>query len=428
MEFHSFRSLINPLLVKYFNTAKYISHWLIPFIIIFLFIINCRPVPYCNAGDLSNKCGIVQSILQGTGTSTGTGTGTSVTYTISGTISGYSSSGLVLQNNAGDNLTVTSGATTFTFATPIANSGSYNVTVFVQPGGQTCLASSNTGTIAGANITNVSVSCISQPSQPSGVNALPGNTQNTISWSLVTGATSYNIYWGTATGVTIASGTKIPSVTSPHFHTGLTNGTTYYYILTAVNAAGESVASAEVNGVPACNPCKMYLTATTYGGNLGGIPGADTKCNMADANKPATGTYKALLVDGIARRACTSANCVSGGVFEHIDWVLHPTTTYVRSSDGGTIFITNASGVNPINLIGVITTATTTAYWTGIANTISWDWITNTATCSSWTDGVTASCGSYGLSSWTDSRSIAITSALGNGNGTTVTKLLCVEQ
>jgi hypothetical protein len=73
-----------------------------------------------------------------------------------------------------------------------------------------------------------------------------GNGQDTISWPTVTGATSYNIYWSTTSGVTKANGTKISSVTNPLTNGGLTNGTTYYYIVTAVNAYGESVASKEV--------------------------------------------------------------------------------------------------------------------------------------------------------------------------------------
>ena len=40
-------------------------------------------------------------------------------FKIGGTISGLSGSGLVLQNNGGDNLSVSAGATSFTFATAV---------------------------------------------------------------------------------------------------------------------------------------------------------------------------------------------------------------------------------------------------------------------------------------------------------------------
>jgi mono/diheme cytochrome c family protein len=84
------------------------------------------------------------------------------------------------------------------------------------------------------------------PAAPAGVGATGGSKQTTITWDTVTGATSYNLYWSTTTGVTTTNGTKIGSVTSPAVHTGLNDATTYYYIVTAQNDAGESAASVQV--------------------------------------------------------------------------------------------------------------------------------------------------------------------------------------
>ena len=47
----------------------------------------------------------------------------------------------------------------FTFVAPLADGSAYSVTVLTQPAGQSCSVASGTGTIAGANVTNVSVSC-----------------------------------------------------------------------------------------------------------------------------------------------------------------------------------------------------------------------------------------------------------------------------
>ncbi len=93
---------------------------------------------------------------RGSGT-VATATATATTYTIGGTITGLSATGLVLQNNAGDDLTVASGATSFTFATKVT--GAYAVTVKTQPTGITCTVSNGTGT-ATANVTNISIACV----------------------------------------------------------------------------------------------------------------------------------------------------------------------------------------------------------------------------------------------------------------------------
>ena len=87
------------------------------------------------------------------------------------------------------------------------------------------------------------------PNPPAGLTAVPGNTENTLNWDPVEGALSFNIYWNTSGSVTTAD-TLISGATSPHVHTGLTNGTTYFYIVTAVNSAGESDPSSEVSATP----------------------------------------------------------------------------------------------------------------------------------------------------------------------------------
>lgn len=84
------------------------------------------------------------------------------------------------------------------------------------------------------------------PVAPTGVSAVGGTNQTTVKWSTVSGATSYNLYWSKTAGVTPATGTKIAGATTPAVLTGLADGTAYYYIVTAVNSTGESIASGQV--------------------------------------------------------------------------------------------------------------------------------------------------------------------------------------
>jgi fibronectin type 3 domain-containing protein len=86
------------------------------------------------------------------------------------------------------------------------------------------------------------------PLAPAGLTATPGNMQITLTWGSSGDATSYNV-----TRATVSTGpfTQIaqPTVTT-YVDTGLTNGTTYYYYVTAVNSLGESPNSKQVSAIP----------------------------------------------------------------------------------------------------------------------------------------------------------------------------------
>ncbi|HTW75924.1 MAG TPA: fibronectin type III domain-containing protein, partial [Steroidobacteraceae bacterium] len=88
------------------------------------------------------------------------------------------------------------------------------------------------------------------PSAPTGVSAVAGNAMITLNWTASAGATSYSVYEGTASGQ--ETGTPVTSVTGPGAAiSGLANGRSYYFTVTATNAGGTSAESAEVNAAPA---------------------------------------------------------------------------------------------------------------------------------------------------------------------------------
>jgi hypothetical protein len=87
------------------------------------------------------------------------------------------------------------------------------------------------------------------PLAPTGIAGTSPGTTASVTWNAVTGATSYRVYRNTTGGASSAlPGEPIyATVTSPAFgDSGLTSGTTYYYIVTAVNAAGYSAPSAQL--------------------------------------------------------------------------------------------------------------------------------------------------------------------------------------
>jgi len=83
-------------------------------------------------------------------------------------------------------------------------------------------------------------------------------------WTPVSGASAYAAYYGTAAGVTKITGTRVSGITAPpHVVSGLTNGTPYHFVVTAVGAGGESAESAEASATPA--PAQAFTQADLTG-------------------------------------------------------------------------------------------------------------------------------------------------------------------
>jgi len=135
----------------------------------------------------------------------------------------------------------------------IVNWLSCGLAVVVLAFGLGCGGGSSSGGDGGDSTTDI-------PSAPTGVTATAGNGQVTISWTAVTDAASYNIYWSTTSDVTKTSGTRITGATSPYSHTGRTNGMRYYYVVTAVNSSGERAASAQVSATPNVTSAMFSIT------------------------------------------------------------------------------------------------------------------------------------------------------------------------
>jgi hypothetical protein len=101
------------------------------------------------------------------------------------------------------------------------------------------------------------------PPAPTGVIAVPGNGQATVSWNPSPGATSYNLYRSRTNNVSPSTGYQIKNVTTPYLNTGWVNGTAYYMVVTAVNSFGESAASTMVSVVPTAQTASSATVPAT---------------------------------------------------------------------------------------------------------------------------------------------------------------------
>ncbi len=100
-----------------------------------------------------------------------------------------------------------------------------------------------------AEVNATPVAPVQPPATPTGLAATSANASVSLTWNASTGATSYNVKRSTTTGgpyATIASPT-----TASFADTTVTNGTTYFYVVSAMNGSGQSGNSAQVSATPA---------------------------------------------------------------------------------------------------------------------------------------------------------------------------------
>ncbi len=144
--------------------------------------------------------------------------------------------------------------------------GSTGLVSFLAAG--TCILDANQsgdGNYNAAPQAQQTINVVGVPGPPTSVNATPSAGQVSVTWLPPTSdggspVTSYNVYEGTTSGgETFLANTSSTS----YLATGLTNGTKYYFEVTAVNAVGEGTRSAEVSATPITLPgAPVSLSAT----------------------------------------------------------------------------------------------------------------------------------------------------------------------
>lgn len=192
----------------------------------------------------------------GTGSGPGSGSGS---FTIGGTVTGLAGTGLILQDNSGDNLPILANGA-FTFKTSLASGKAYSVTVFTQPSNptQTCIVAGGSGT-ATANVTSVQVTC------STGTVSIGGNVTGLSGAGLV-------LQNNGSDNLTISQNGSFT------FKTALTIGASYSVtIFTQPTSPAQTCVVSSGSGTASANVGNISVTCSTgtlsVGGTVSGLAG-----------------------------------------------------------------------------------------------------------------------------------------------------------
>jgi len=189
----------------------------------------------------------------------------STDYTVGGTVTGLQGSGLVLENNYGDDVSVAASGT-FTFKTPLIAGNSYSVTVLTQPAAplQTCTVTNGGGSITDGNVTSVAVMCADKTTP---TDAIGGEVTGLLGSGLVLQNDGGDNLMVSSNG-TFVFATGLPTGT-PYAVTVLTPPMNPFQNCTVADGTGTTT-GADVNDITVS--CKTNSNPTyTIGGTISGI-------------------------------------------------------------------------------------------------------------------------------------------------------------
>ncbi len=195
------------------------------------------------------------SVALGTGTSihaTVTDTGTASLTGANVEVQVFNAGGTAVSTNVWSSQNFTGGQTqqyTYTWNVPTSQAtGGYTVMIGVFD------AAWSTDYYWNSNGASITVTAAqSAPTAPTSLVAIAGNTEAALQWKASSSATSYNVYRGTAAGAEGATAIATGITTTAYSNTSLTNGTTYYFKVAAVNGGGTSPLSNEAWARPEPN-------------------------------------------------------------------------------------------------------------------------------------------------------------------------------
>ena len=251
-----------------------------------------------------------------------TATAGNATVSLSWTAPAYARSYNVKRatTSGGPYTTITNVTTTSLLDTNVVNGTTYYYVVS---------ALNYNGETANSAQANATPTAPPPPAAPINLTATAGNAVVLLGWTASAGATSYNVKRSTTSGGPYTTITNV--TTTSLLDTNVVNGTTYYYVVSALNAYGESVNSSQASATPAALPpaAPIGLTATS----------CDAQVLFSWASSLGATSYK-------VKRATTS-----GGPYTTITTVSSTSFLDTGLVDGTTYYYVvsalNASGESP---------------------------------------------------------------------------------
>jgi hypothetical protein len=219
------------------------------------------------------------------------------------------------------------------------------------------------------------------PAIPTGLTAIPGEGLVSLAWAVDESAGTYTVKRAAVNGgpyTTVASGLTVPTFTD----TGLTAGTTYYYVVSAVNWLGASANSTETAGTPysiawaaqdigsvaatgSASVSGQTVTVIGSGADIWGTADAFqfrqvalTGDCMITARVTSVQNTDPWAKAGVMIRGSLAANSMNAAL------LVTPTTTngvtwQSRTTDGGATGFANTTGITAPYWVSLIRTGTT---------------------------------------------------------------------
>ncbi|MBM7117860.1 beta strand repeat-containing protein [Archangium primigenium] len=286
-------------------------------------------------------------------------------YTVGGTVTGLSSGKtLVLTNNGGNDLTVTGGSTTFTFSTGLASGAAYAVAVKTQPAGLTCAVSNGSGTIASANVTNVTVTCTVPPARVSVVRVGDGTTPLTGGAAAAVNIDTYDVISGTRIGSVPVTGlTLAGSSGSEGFLSRSVDGR--YVVLAGYSAAAGTAGVAGTTS--SVNPRVVGRVGATGNGSV--VASLNAAFSTGNVRSATTVDGTAYWVAGTGATGVGGIHYVTGGSTGASTQILaNPNNSRVTAIYNGQLYLTSGSGTFiTVSAVGTGTPTTSGQTATGLS-------------------------------------------------------------